>query len=90
MEALQIYAIELFEITHQECNGVLKFVLKLDECQIVEERKLERATITMMNRALDPTINKGHPNGLVFNPKTIYSLLDPLRYDIFCFFLNTF
>lgn len=61
LEDLQIYAVQLFEITRQECDGVLKFVLKLDECQIVKERKLERVTITLMNRALDPSIRKGDP-----------------------------
>lgn len=75
LEALQIYAVEQFEITHQECHGVLKFVLKLDECQIVKERKLERVTITLMNRALDPTINKGHPKWFsVQSENNIFSL----------------
>ena len=75
LEALQIYVVQLFEITHQECGGVLKFVLKLDECQIFKEINLERVTITLMNRALDPTITKGHPKWFtVLSENNIFSL----------------
>ena len=58
LEALQCFIVQLFDITEEESDGVLKFVLKLDECQIVKERKLERVTITLMNRALDSTVTK--------------------------------
>lgn len=60
IEALQCYIVQQFDITESECNGVLKFVIKLDECQIVKERKLERVTITLMNRALDRTITSSN------------------------------
>ena len=50
---------EFYNITLEECKGVLKFVVKLDECEIVKEKKIERVTITLMNRALDhPSITK--------------------------------
>ena len=42
----------------KECNGVLKFVIKLDESEIIKGPKLERMSMTLMNRALDPTITK--------------------------------
>lgn len=58
LETLQRYAVEFFEISTEECGGVLKFVLKLDECEILKNRKMERVTITLMNRALDPSITK--------------------------------
>ncbi|MCO5548293.1 hypothetical protein L7F22_001750 [Adiantum nelumboides] len=35
-----------------ESSGVLHFVLKLDECELVKKKKLERVTVTLMNRAL--------------------------------------
>lgn len=37
----------------------LIFVLKLDEAEIIHEQKLERVSITLMNRALDPRFVKG-------------------------------
>ena len=88
LEALQIYVVQLFEITRQECDGVLKFVLKLDECQVVKERKLERVTITLMNRALDPSIRKGDPRWFsVQSENNIFSLgcfeVRYIRYFVF-------
>ena len=59
LETLQRYAVQFFEIRREECGGVLKFVLKLDECEILKNRKMERVTITLMNRALDHSITKG-------------------------------
>lgn len=58
LAALQRYAVQFFEVTTEECNGVLKFVLKLDECEMIKCQKVERVTITLMNRALDPSITK--------------------------------
>ena len=75
LEALQCYIVQLFDMTEEECGGVLKFVIKLDECQIVKERKLERVTITLMNRALDPNIKKGNPKWFsVQSENNIFSL----------------
>ena len=42
----------------EECKGVLELVVKLDKCEIVKEKKIERVTITMMNWALDPYNSK--------------------------------
>ena len=36
---------EFYNIILEECKGVLKFVVKLDECEIVKEKKIERLTI---------------------------------------------
>ena len=41
-----------------ECSGVLKFVLKIDECELLKCKKMERVMITLMNRSLDPSITK--------------------------------
>jgi hypothetical protein len=38
---------------------LLIFILKLDESEIVYGQKLERVSITLMNRALNPDIGKG-------------------------------
>ena len=43
--------VEFYNVTLEECKGVLKFVVKLDECEIVKEKKIERVTITLMNWA---------------------------------------
>lgn len=61
IEVLQSYSVQFFEISMDECQGLLKFVIKLDECELVKERKMERVTITLMNRALDPTITTTDP-----------------------------
>ena len=58
LQQLQRRMVEFYNITLEECKGVLKFVIKLDECEIVKEKKIERVTITLMNRALDPSITK--------------------------------
>ncbi|MCO5553991.1 hypothetical protein L7F22_007517 [Adiantum nelumboides] len=55
------YVVQLFEVTCEECNGVLKFVIKLDECELVKETKVEQVTITLMNRALDESISANDP-----------------------------
>lgn len=38
----------------------LVFVMKLDEAEIVNGKKFERVSITLMNRALDPDIQRNH------------------------------
>ena len=58
LQQLQRRMVEFYNITLEECKGVLKFVIKLDECEIVKEKKIERVTITLMNRALDPSTTK--------------------------------
>ena len=58
---LQQSMVVFYDMTVQECNGVLKFVIKLDESEIVKGQKLERVSMTLMNRALDPIITKKDP-----------------------------
>ena len=36
----------------------LIFVIKLDEAEIIYGQKMERVSITLMNRALDPTFRE--------------------------------
>ena len=45
--------VEFYDISYAEVEGLLKFVIKMDECEIVKEKKVERVTITLMNRALN-------------------------------------
>ncbi|MCO5578551.1 hypothetical protein L7F22_032394 [Adiantum nelumboides] len=61
LEALQRYVVQFFDISREECGGVLKFVLKFNKCKVLKNKKLERVTITLMNRALDPSITKQDP-----------------------------
>lgn len=58
LEALQSYAVQYFKVTTSECSGMLKLALKLDECELLKCKKMQRVTITLMNRALDPSITK--------------------------------
>ncbi len=44
--------VELYNISHAETNGVLNFVLKMDECEILKDVKMERVAITLMDRAM--------------------------------------
>ena len=39
-------------------GGALIFVLKLDEAEVLHGKKFERVSLTLMNRALDPEIQK--------------------------------
>lgn len=39
-------------------NKPLVFVLKMDEAEIMHGRKFERVSLTLMNRALDASIDK--------------------------------
>ena len=52
VETLQRAMIAYYGLTYEECQGQVVFVLKLDECQIVKGRRLERVSMTLMNRAL--------------------------------------
>ena len=40
---------------------ILKFVIKLDESEIVKGQKMEHVSITLMNRALDPCVTSKDP-----------------------------
>lgn len=49
VEILQRAMIMCYDLTHEECDGKVIFVLKLDECQIVKGHKLERVSLTLMD-----------------------------------------
>lgn len=55
VQTLQRAMIVYYGLTYEECQGQVVFVLKLDECQIVKGRRLERVSLTLMNRALKST-----------------------------------
>lgn len=61
LKRLQSTMVQFFDITHEECNGILKFVIKLDESEIVKGQKMERVSLTLMNRALDPRVTPKDP-----------------------------
>ena len=70
LQTLQKHMVKFYNISQCEVESKLIFVLKLDECEILKQKKTERITITLMNRALDqkPPLNqdnqidKKHPN----------------------------
>ena len=41
-----------------ECGGILNFMLKIVKCELLKCKKMERVTMTLMNRDLDPSITK--------------------------------
>ena len=49
---LQESMITFYGLTQEECDSKVIFILKLDECQVVKGQRLERVSITLMNRAL--------------------------------------
>ena len=53
LQKIQTAMVNFYEISMSECNGKLKFVLKLDEAQILKCQKMERVSISLMNRALE-------------------------------------
>ena len=55
LEKLQQNMVIFYHITPSEVDNKLVFVLKLDECEVLKQRKTERITITLMNRALQKT-----------------------------------
>ena len=51
--------VKFYGLTFEECKGILKFVIKLDECEVAKEKKMsERVTITLMSRALDTSLTE--------------------------------
>ena len=55
--SLQKAMVKYYNFTSCEMNGPLKFVIKLDECEVLKQKKMERITITIMNRALSPPLD---------------------------------
>ncbi len=63
LQNLQKRMVKFYNISMAEVNNKLVFVLKLDECEILKQKKTERITVTLMSRALQskPTNgNDGH------------------------------
>ena len=58
LELLQRRMVDFYDIGLDEVNGLLKFVIKMDECEIINEKKVERVTVTLMNRALSKCSRK--------------------------------
>lgn len=52
LQNLQIQMVRFYNITPEEVENKLIFVIKLDECEMLKQKKVERVTITLMNRAL--------------------------------------
>ena len=50
--SIQKAMIQFYKLSHEEASSLAKFVIKLDETKIVKCKKLERVSITLMNRAL--------------------------------------
>ena len=81
LEKLQQNMVTFYHITPNEVDNKLIFVLKLDECEVLKQRKTERITVTLMNRALVKN-NQDPMDTLhfsVFSLKTTYGGWDPLR-----------
>ncbi len=55
--SLQKAMVKYYNFTSLETNGPLIFVIKLDECEVLKQKKMERITITIMNRALSPPLD---------------------------------
>lgn len=64
--SIQKAMIQFYELSHEEASGLAKFVIKLDETEIVKCKKLERVSITLMNRALSSSES--------INPKKKFSV----------------
>ncbi|MCO5559303.1 hypothetical protein L7F22_012899 [Adiantum nelumboides] len=60
----------------------LKFVIKLDECELVKETKVERVTITLMNRALDESISANDPRNFSVQSENNIFLLATFKHII--------
>lgn len=58
LEILQQAMVNFYGMTTEESSNELVFVIKLDECEILKQKKMERVTITLMNRALNPFLNE--------------------------------
>ena len=50
--------VRYYDISTEEACGKLVVVLKLDEMELVNMEKYERVSITLMNHALDPSLDK--------------------------------
>lgn len=58
LKKVQIAMVQLYGISVSECSGKILFVLKLDEAQILKCQKMERISISIMNRSLEYSQNR--------------------------------
>ena len=58
LKKVRMTMVKLYEMSIDECEGKLIFVLKLDEAQIKKSKKMERISISLMNRVLDYNVSK--------------------------------
>ena len=56
-------------------------MIKLDESEIVKGQKMERVSITLMNRALDPGVTPKDPKYFSVQSKMIYGGLLHLKWQ---------
>ena len=61
LERLQSTMVQFYDMTQEECNGILKFVIKLDESEIFKGQKMGRVSINLMNRDLDSCVTPKDP-----------------------------
>ena len=52
--------VRYYNIWEQDHEGKLVFVMKIDEAQIQKSQKMERISISLMNKALDYSHGKIH------------------------------
>ena len=74
LKTVQREMIKFYNLSLEESEGIAKFVVKLDECEILKNRKLERVSITLMNRALAYTEGKRQDNFSVQSENNIWWL----------------
>ncbi|KAH6554593.1 hypothetical protein KP509_1Z322700 [Ceratopteris richardii] len=56
LKLLQHRMVKFCDVSNTKCNGILKFVIKLGESEVLKDQKWERFTLTLMNRAIDGAI----------------------------------
>ena len=73
-----------------ETDGVLYFLFnKLDECEVLKQKKMGRITMTLMNKALLPTHNKDGNVAKYLNTqlKTTFGGLVAFRFVSFFYYI---
>ena len=63
--SLQKAMIRFYNLSYEKASGLAKFVIKLDEIEIIKGKKMERVSITLMNRAL--SVSQSHKIGDKFS-----------------------
>ena len=58
VQKLQRAMVKFCDMSTHDYSGKLKFVIKLDENEVIKGHQLERVSLTLMNKALDASIIK--------------------------------